>query len=191
MVAADLLSLELGKKQAAQATQRSRVAALAGQREVLQESMSERRQQIQVWPPTGKPVMPDAYHRIMAHMLQHNNSIITWQHISDAGGKQRLIREDFSIGLAGTTARLHFYQGTLRRTPCTTLQVYLSSLQAEQKLVRQVLADANMAAQQTHLRRSRLAEKHDVVASTVTPTATADQVSIVYTMQQYFAWQIA
>ena len=49
LVAAELLSIELEKKQAALAAQRSRVAALAGQREVLQESMAERRQRIQVW----------------------------------------------------------------------------------------------------------------------------------------------
>jgi hypothetical protein len=55
-VAADLLSLELGKKQAAQAAQQSKVAALVGQREVLQESMSERRQQIQVKQPKQSSV---------------------------------------------------------------------------------------------------------------------------------------
>jgi hypothetical protein len=48
-VAAELLSIELEKKQAALAAQRSRVAALAGLKEVLQESMVERRQRIQVW----------------------------------------------------------------------------------------------------------------------------------------------
>jgi hypothetical protein len=41
-----------------------------------------------------------------------------------------------------------------------------------------VLADAVMAAQQAQLRRDRLAEKHAVIVSTVTPTATADQVSM-------------
>lgn len=49
LVATELLSIELEKKQAALAVQRSRVTALAGQREVLQESMGERRQRIQVW----------------------------------------------------------------------------------------------------------------------------------------------
>jgi hypothetical protein len=63
------------------------------------------------------------------------------------------------------------------------LQEYLSSLQAELKRVRQVLADAVMAAQQAQLRRDRLAEKHAVVVSTVTPTATADQASAGCTMQ--------
>ena len=49
LVAAELLSIELEKRQVALAAQRSRVAALAGQKEVLQESMAERRQHIQVW----------------------------------------------------------------------------------------------------------------------------------------------
>jgi hypothetical protein len=51
LVAGELLSIELEKKQAALAAQRSMVAALAGQREVLQESMAERRQRIQVRQP--------------------------------------------------------------------------------------------------------------------------------------------
>lgn len=50
LVLADLLSLELGKKQAAESAQKSEIAALAGQKDVLQESMSERRLQIQVRP---------------------------------------------------------------------------------------------------------------------------------------------
>ena len=63
------------------------------------------------------------------------------------------------------------------------LQGYLSSLQAELKRVRQVLADATMAAQQAQLRRDRLTEKHAVIISTVTPTATADQASKGHIMQ--------
>lgn len=51
------------------------------------------------------------------------------------------------------------------------------------KRVRQVLADATMAAQHAQLRRDRLTEKHAVIISTVTPTATADQASMGHIMQ--------
>jgi hypothetical protein len=179
---------------AAQASQRSRVAALAGQREVLQESMSERRQQIQVRPP-GECVTPSARHRMAAHML-HVDSTVYGVHAARqplaAVDERPVDREQCFEGVAGTTARVLL---TFQAHPVPTLQVYLSSLQAEQKHVRQVLADATMAAQQTQLHRDRLSEKHAVIASTVTPTATADQASMYGSVGAHHAaqqclWQV-
>lgn len=188
LVAADLLALELSKKQAARATQQGEAAALAGQKEALQHSMAERRLQIQVNHLPCVAVRPIAcvncerqrcpcalhcctqvvrYRTVLALRVSY---LRCCRHIWERYKRSMSWRATMSAQWA-EPSRVH----PVEIVACLS-QAYLGSLQAEQKVVRQALTDATMAAQKAQLRRERLQEKRGVIASTVVPEAGPEKV---------------